>query len=78
MNITELNDILNGWPKHCKGYVMEKEVIEELNRLGELAGYGRLRQLAECLYDIQCLNKSESAITLKRNLFLSMGWDNPL
>ena len=77
MNITELNDILNGWPNHCLGYAMEKEVIEELNRLGELAGYGRLSQLAGYLYEIQCFNKSELAVTLKRDHFRLMGWELP-
>ena len=77
MNITELNDILNGWPKHGIGYAIEKEVIKELNRLGAIVGYGRLAQIALHLRQIQCDNQPQEAIELKRNMFQFMGWELP-
>lgn len=58
-----LIDSLNGWPEGTKGHAMESELIIKMSELCKKHGYGRVKQVAEGIWDIW--NHPETAETYK-------------
>lgn len=45
-------ECLNGWPESTNGYITEKTVIETINGISKIIGYGRMLQIVQGIHDI--------------------------
>lgn len=77
LTAAELNSLLNSWDERSVGHASDREIIAQLEVIGEIIGYGALHQLAGRLYEIQYHGIIKTAAAMKRERFKAMGWKLP-